>query len=376
MFDLKEYLSDLSTICAMDTGRYNRAGVEEIVAWFRTRFEKLGFRTELRITPGHEEAPVLMISNCGPEEKFDVLFISHLDTVFDTETVKSWPVSVDEAGICRGPGVIDCKGGSLLVYYLLREMKAAGELGFKFTAAMNTDEEPGSNYSRVFFEELAEKTDYCLVFEPGRANDEFVGVRKGGAKYQVIAHGVGAHSGADFEKGANAIVELAKWIPELTELIDLEAGTTMNIAKIEGGLNNGQVPDYAELTARLLYLDPAAIEKMDALIERMQSTSFDPRCSMEVKEVGTRRPPMYMTENSEKLFHCLEEAGKKTGCPTEWISTGGMSDGNWVAHHGVATLDGCGPCGAGLHTRGEYLKTASVGPRLEIIRALLLSLFA
>ena len=145
MFDLKEYLKDLAEICAMDTGRYNRAGVEEIVAWFRTRFEKLGFRTELRITPGHEEAPVLMISNCGPEEKFDVLFISHLDTVFDTETVKSWPVSVDEAGICRGPGVIDCKGGSLLVYYLLREMKAAGELVFKFTAAMNTDEEPGSN---------------------------------------------------------------------------------------------------------------------------------------------------------------------------------------------------------------------------------------
>lgn len=375
MFELKDYLADLTEICAMDTGRGNRAGREEIVGWFRTRFEALGFRTEVRITPGHEEAPVLLVSNCDPAESFDVLFISHLDTVFDTETVENWPVTVDEAGICRGPGVVDCKGGSLLVYYLLREMKAAGELGYRFVAAMNSDEEGGSLCSRCFFEELAENTGYCLVFEPGRANDEFVGVRKGGAKYRIIAHGVGAHSGADFEKGANAIVELAKWVPELTGLIDLEAGTTLNVAKFEGGLNNGQVPDRAELIARLLYLDPAAIDRMDALIRRMESEPFDPRCSLEVREEDFRRPPMYMTENSEKLFHCLEEAGRKTGCPTAWISTGGMSDGNWVAHHGVATLDGCGPCGAGLHTRGEYLKTQSVEPRIKVMRTLLNSLF-
>ncbi len=376
MFDLQEYLRDLTEICAMDTGRYNQAGVEEIIAWFKPRYEALGFRTEVKCQDGHSECPVLFVSNCDPKEKFDVLFISHLDTVFDSETVKSWPVTVDEQGICRGPGVIDCKGGSLLEYYLLREMQAAGELNFKFVVAMNSDEEPGSNYSRLFFEDLAERTDYCLVFEPGRAGDEFVGVRKGGAKYRVIAHGVGAHSGADFFKGANAIVELAKWVPELTRMIDEESGTTLNIAKFEGGLNNGQVPDYAELTARLLFLDPKAIDKMDALMERMQKESFDPRCRMEVQEVGTRRPPMYMTERSEKLFACLEAAGRKTGCPTAWVSTGGMSDGNWVAHHGVATLDGCGPAGAGLHTRDEYLKTASVEPRLQIMRELLISLFA
>ena len=375
MFDLNEYLKDLAEICAMDTGRHNRSGIEELVAWFRARHEALGFRTETRIVPGHEEAPVLLVSNCDVTEPFDVLFVSHLDTVFDTETVKAWPVTVDEEGICRGPGVIDCKGGSLLEYYLLREMRAAGELNFKFVIAMNSDEESGSNYSRHVFEELADRTGYCLVFEPGRAGDEYVGVRKGGAKYKVIAHGVGAHSGADFEKGANAIVELAKWVPELTGMIDLAAGTTLNIAQFNGGLNNGQVPDHAELIARLLYLDPAAIDKMDALVKRMESEPFDPRCSVEVQELGTRRPPMYMTENSKKLFACLEQAGKKTGCTTEWVSTGGMSDGNWIAHHGVATLDGCGPCGAGLHTKDEYLKTATVEQRLETMRELLKQLF-
>ena len=379
MFSLDNYLKDLAEICAMDTGRYNKEGVYQIKGWFESRFRDLGFRTQT--VSLKEESPVLLISNIddsdilNSSEKFDVLFISHLDTVFDTETVKNWPMSVDKDGIGSAPGCIDCKGGCLLVLYLLSEMQKANELGFKFVAAMNSDEEPGSNYSQPFFEQLAERVTYCLVFEPGRANDEFVGVRKGGVKYVLKAHGVGAHSGADFEKGANAIVELAKWIPEITKLIDLEKGTTLNIAKFEGGLNNGQVPDYAEAAVRLLYLDPAEVDKVNALMERMQKEPFDPRCRMEVEVRGTSRPPMYLNENSRALFDALAQAGKQTGNKVEWVTTGGMSDGNWVAHHNVGTLDGCGPCGAGLHTRDEYIKTFTVEPRFNIMRQLLLNLF-
>jgi len=381
MFDLQDYIKDLTELCAMDTGRGNIEGVRQIKDWFDTRYQDLGFSTQTVCMDGHEEAPVLLVSNLEDEdlldskETFDILFIAHMDTVFDTETVKSWPLTVDENGIGSGPGCIDCKGGCLLIYYLLREMSTAGELNFKFIVAMNSDEEPGSNYSQPFFEQLADRTKYCLVFEPGRANDEFVGIRKGGVKYVLKAHGIGAHSGADFEKGANAIVELAKWIPKVTELIDLKKGTTLNIAKFEGGLNNGQVPDYAEAAVRLLYLEPAEVDRVNALMEHMKKTPFDPRCRMEVEIKGISRPPMYLNENSKSLFEALGKAGEQTGNKVEWITTGGMSDGNWIAHHGVGTLDGCGPCGANLHTREEYIKTQTAESRFNIMRRLLLNLF-
>ncbi len=384
MFDLEAYLQDLKTITAMDTGRYNESGVREIVAWFQERFDALGLHTEtaeMADSDGHY-APVLLVSNMEEEdilsgsEKFDVLTISHLDTVFDTEDLRTFTWRIDPDGIGHAPGCIDCKGGSLLVYYLIKEMMAEGTLDFKFVAAMNTDEEPGSNYSREFFEVLADRTTYCLVFEPGRANDEFVGVRKGGVKYHVIAHGVGAHSGADFEKGANAIVELSRWIPKIYELTDLEKGTTLNVAKMGGGLNNGQVPDYADATVRLLYLEPGEVDRVNAFFDEMVKNPVDPRCSLEVEILGTSRPPMYMNENSKALFAALGKAGEQTGNKVEWITTGGMSDGNWVAHHNVGTLDGCGPCGANLHTKEEYIKTWTVGPRFDIIRQLLINLFA
>ena len=383
MFKLDEYMKDLTEICSFDSGRYNKEGVYQTVDWFKTRYEALGLNTQIIWMDDHDEAPLLIVSNdttngadiLNSEKPVDVLFISHLDTVFDTETVKNWPVTVDADGIGHGPGVIDCKGGSLLVYYLVREMLSAGEVNFTFVHAMNTDEEPGSNYSQHFFQHFAKRTKYCLVFEPGRANDEFVGVRKGGVKYIIKAHGIGAHSGADFEKGANAIVELCRWIPEITALIDLEKGTTLNIAKIEGGLNNGQVPDYAEAAVRLLYLDPKEVDKVNALMDRMQKEPFDKRCHLEVEIKGISRPPMYITENTKTLFEALDKAGEKAGVKTDWITTGGMSDGNWVAHHGVGTLDGCGPCGACLHTTDEYIKTGSVEPRFRVMRQLLLDLF-
>ena len=84
---------------------------------------------------------------------------------------------------------------------------------------------------------------------------------------------------------------------------------------------------------------------------------------------------MFPHAATEELFSTLREAGAELDQPVELLTTGGASDGNWVAPFGVATLDGCGPCGASLHTRGEYLKTGSVGPRLEIMELLLKKLY-
>lgn len=376
MFNTDEFVRDLAELCSFDSGRGNREGIRKVIDWFRPRYEALGFFCLEKTFEDHDEAPLLIVSNSKDVEhaQLDTVFVSHMDTVFDSETVAGWPLTVDENNIAHGPGVVDCKGGCLLEYYLLREMHDANEIDFSFAVIMNSDEEPGSLYSHMFMKEFAGHTKYCMVFEPGRAGREFVGVRKGGEKYKVTVHGKGAHSGVDFFSGANAIVELAKWIPEFTSIISEKIGTTVNIAEFHGGLNNGQVPDLAELTMRLLYLDPHEIDKMEAILRKTE-TPFDSRCRIEISRLGVGRPPMYMTENSKKLFSALDEAGKETGVDTTWITTGGMSDGNWFSTFGTGVLDGCGPCGGKLHTVDEYMEVDSVEPRFRIMRQLLLNLF-
>lgn len=376
MFNTEEFIRDLTVLCSYDSGRHNREGIRQVIDWFKPRYEALGFTCTEKVFEGHDEAPLLIVSNVEDVDnaRFDTVFVSHMDTVFDTETVKNWPLTVDENNIAHGPGVIDCKGGCLLEYYLLKEMHDAGEINFRFAVIMNSDEEGGSSCSYMFMENFAERTDYCMVFEPGREGREFVGIRKGGEKFKVTAHGKAAHSGADFFNGANAIVELAKWVPEFTSIISKETGTTVNVSDFHGEQKNGQIPDLAELSLRLLYLEPSEIMKMEEVLKKTEHP-FDPRCSIEVERIGKGRPPMYMTDNSKKLFAALDEAGKETGVDTSWVTTGGMSDGNWFSRFGTGTLDGCGPCGGHMHVREEYMEVDSLEPRFRIMRQLLINLF-
>lgn len=372
-FELQEYLQELKTLCAIDSGQRHGPGTEAMADYFEARYRALGLRVEKCYYGGNTHAPVLLVRN-SEDPQIDVLFAAHMDTVFTPGTAREWPFTVDEDGIGHGPGCVDCKGGCLSVYYLLRHMLQAGECNFRFCVVLNSDEEKGSVYSRPIFEELARRTKYCLVFEPGRANDEFVGCRKGGYNYLIKCHGIAAHSGVDPEKGASAILELARWVNELYKLTDYEGGTTLNVGRFQGGRDNGSVPDYAEFTLSFRFLAPQALEKLQALFCRMQNDPFDPRTSVEIEEKSCR-PPMMPHGETEKLFAVLREAGEELGQSVELLTTGGGSDGNWVAPYGVATLDGCGPCGAGLHTKNEYLKTQSVEPRLDIMRKLLMKLF-
>ena len=373
-FSLEQYLSDLKDLCAIDSGQRHGPGAEAMADYFESRYQALGLKTERRYYGGNTHAPMLLVRNSDDPE-IDVLFVAHMDTVFAPGTAAEWPLTVDENGIGHGPGCVDCKGGCLSIYYLLRAMLAEGDCNFRFCVALNSDEEKGSVYSRAYFEELAQHSKYCLVFEPGRANDEFVGCRKAGYNYLVKCHGIAAHSGVDPEKGASAILELSRWVNELYQLTDYEGGTTINIGRFTGGADGGSVPDYAEFTISFRFMKEQALQDLQAMFDRMRKEPFDPRTSIEIIQ-NSARPGMVPHAATEELFELLREAGRELNQPVELLTTGGASDGNWVSCYGVATLDGCGPCGAALHTRNEYLKTQSVEPRLDIMRNLLNRLYS
>ena len=370
---LESYLSDLKEICAIDSGHHNGPGAEAVADFFETRYRALGLQTERRYYKDNTVAPFLLVSN-SQEEDFDVLFIAHMDTVFPVGTAGEWPLTELEPGIVSAPGCADCKGGCLLLYYTIRALMEEGKLNFRFRIAMNSDEERRSDYSRAYFEELGRHAKYCFVYEPGRPNDEFVYQRKGSISYRLKCHGVLAHADVEPEKGASAIVELARWVNELDKLVDYENGTSLNIGAFHGGNGDASVSDYAECSFCCCYQLKSAEEKLEALLQRMRTEPFDSRTRIEPVFVY-QRPAMEPIEATYQLLNKLEKAGNAVGQKPTWLATGGGSDGNFVSPFGVPVLDGCGPCGGKLHTRDEYLKTASVAQRHALMCALLEQLF-
>ena len=112
-----------------------------------------------------------------------------------------------------------------------------------------SDEEVGSESSRVITEILAKKSAEVLVCEPSYGPRGAVKTaRKGIGEYLLKVTGKASHSGLDFEKGQSAIVELAAQIGKISKLVDLKRGLTLNVGTMQGGTRVNVVPAEASAT--------------------------------------------------------------------------------------------------------------------------------
>ena len=109
---------------------------------------------------------------------------------------------------------------------------------------LSCDEEIGSPTGRELVEREAKTAEFCLVCEPS-ANGKVKTGRKGTGMFKLKTHGIPAHAGLEPEKGASAVLEIARQIPKIHELNDLENGTTANVCTITGGTTSNVIPEYA-----------------------------------------------------------------------------------------------------------------------------------
>ena len=106
--------------------------------------------------------------------------------------------------------------------------------------------------------------------------------RKGVGEYAIRVTGKASHSGLDFEKGVNAIVELARQIEKVSAFTDLKRGLTINAGLISGGTRVNVVPAEASASVdvRISKLkDAAGIERKFRSLR-----PFNRKCQMTVTE--------------------------------------------------------------------------------------------
>ena len=137
---------------------------------------------------------------------------------------------------------------------MLEAFRYLAETGTKssrpITFFLSCDEEVGSYTGRPLLEKpRRRRSEKCLIFEPSAAGRAKTG-RKGTGMYTIRAHGIPAHAGLEPEKGASAILELARQIERLDALNSPEIGTTVNVCTIGGGTTTNVIPEHAECHRR------------------------------------------------------------------------------------------------------------------------------
>ena len=367
---LPDFLEDLKTLVNVDCGTANKTGVDTVGRAFRELLLASG--AKLREFPLDEFGNCCMATWYGSGEA--CIFLSgHLDTVFPDGTVAERPMKIKGSRIL-GPGVSDMKSGLLAGLYAVKGLQQIGYSNFaELRFFLNTDEETGSHTSRTLYQPLLREADAALVLESARASGDIVSARKGGADYRFEVHGRQAHAGVEIEKGANAIVELARCIQELYALNGRHPGTTVNVGVIGGGTVSNVVPDFAwaEVDARFVTCEAALI--LDENIRKIALQHTVPGTNIELSG-GIEKRPMEKTTTTAYLVELAHGVGEKLGISFQDVLTGGTSDGNLIGELGVPVLDGLGPIGGLDHSPDEYLELESIVPRTSLLAGLIASI--
>ena len=218
-------------------------------------------------------------------------------------------------------------------------------------------------------EALAKTCSAVYVLEPAQGL-AYKTARKGIGNWRIEVAGVAAHAGVDFEKGANAIRELARVVERVSSWTDLKRGLTVSVGVAGGGTKSNVVPAHAwaEVDVRIARrADGPRIERRFAAIK-----ARDPRCKLTVTG-GINRPPMERSRGTVRLFRQAQALASELGFSLDEASTGGGSDGNFTAALGIPTLDGMGAVGEGAHARHESVLVEHLAPRTALLAAMLIN---
>lgn len=306
----------------------------------------------------------------GPGGQRPVLILGHLDTVWPTGTIDRLPFDV-QRGRVTGPGVFDMKGGLVVAIHALSRLRRADRLP-PVRLLVTTDEETGSERSRVQIEEEAARCRRVLVPEPCGPDGAVKTARKGVALGHLVVHGRASHSGLAPEEGINAAVALGPLLPAVAGLGDTNRGTTVVPTLVTAGTAVNTVPARAEARIDVRFLVPGEVDRVrDALTAIARRGEQDaPVGPVEIEAYLEMNRPALTADASAPLLPALRDASRSVGQHVAEVQVGGASDANIAASVGAAVLDGLGPPGDGAHADHEHVRVEGLLERVALLTEL------
>jgi len=295
------------------------------------------------------------------------LLLGHIDTVHPRGSKERNPTRIED-GRLHGCGTFDMKANVALLIEVLRVIREQDLVPARpVTILLTCDEEVGSETGRPVVEREAGRSEYCLVFEPSAAG-KVKTARKGTGGYTLSATGKPAHAGLDPEKGASAILELARQIVRLGQINDPAVGTTVTVGTVKGGTATNVVPEHAACSIDVRFSSVEEANKVETALSAL--APVDERVRLELKgEIN--RYPLERTEDVVRLFDRARSLAAGLGYDLGETSVGGASDGNFVAALGVPILDGLGIKGDGAHRHDEHVLVEDIPFRATLYTLLL-----
>ncbi|MDQ3347325.1 MAG: M20/M25/M40 family metallo-hydrolase [Acidobacteriota bacterium] len=368
-----EALALLERVVNINSGTQNFEGVREVGRVFSAELEALGFQTRWIDGAAFKRAGHLVADHPGTGPR--ILLIGHVDTVFEKDSPFQKFERLDER-TARGPGIIDMKGGDVVMLSALKALKATGALdAMNLVVVLTGDEEDSGDplsAARAALLAAAEGADIAIGFENGPGDPKLgVTASRGTAGWQLTVTGVPAHSSQIFREdiGFGAVYEMARVINAFREQMAGEAHLTFNPGVVLGGTTvefdavqmrgtafgkSNVIAERAVVSGDLRALSAEQFSKARQKMEAIAAASLPHTRATITFEEGY--PPMAPTEGNARLLAMYDRASRDLGFGAVAAvnpDRAGAADVSFVAGKIKTIIDGVGLMGRNDHTVRE-----------------------
>jgi glutamate carboxypeptidase len=377
-----EGLALLERLVNINSGTMNFSGVRQVGDVLRKELDALGFQTRWVDGAPFGRAGHLIAERSGTGPR--LLLIGHLDTVFEpTSNFQKFEKISDTTA--RGPGVIDMKGGDVIMLQSFKALKAAGVLDrMSITAVFSGDEESSGRpleLARADLIAAAKKSQYAIGFEDGSGDPRTAVIsRRGATGWTLESTGVPAHSSQIFRSdiGAGAIFETARVLEQFRVRLSGEQYLTFNPGYAIGGTDvrtdsaqpggsaygkSNVVSKEMKVVGDIRALSPEQLAKAKETMRTVTASPLPHTSSTITFDDGY--PPLAPTDGNRRLLLVYDQTSRDLGYGSVVAvdpMRAGAADVSFAAPYIPMALDAIGLAGWDDHTEKETADLRMFGP--------------
>ena len=356
-------LALLEEVVNIDSGSYDKPGVDAVGEAFVRFFEGQGIPTAIHLRETYGDAITAEVAGSGGGNK-PIVLMGHRDTVFPKGEVARRPYRTED-GRAYGPGVADMKAGVVINAFVLAAYHRFGGAPAPLLGLITSDEEIGSPACRGIIEDTARGARAVFNSEPGRPTGNIVTGRKGGVFMECEVSGKAAHSGGAFKDGISAIREgRSQDRRALRDHGSREWRHAQCRPSSRAGQSVNTVAPHAKIGIDLRYVEPPQRADAMARIEAIVASATIPGSTAKL-EIKGEFLPLVQDEGSRQVFDAYQGAMKEVGFEIEGEFAGGCADSGFTSGVGCPTVCSVGPVGGRAHSPEEYLEIDSLVPRAQ-----------